>query len=481
MSGYTIESGVEEGAPVIEAFADPSSGSAPLDVHFSVDGIDPDGGGPLRYRWTIGDGAVLGSSFDWTFTTPGVHTVTVTATDDEGTTTSQDVEVTVTEPGGAAPTVEASADKQSGPAPLVVEFTATGSDDGPSGELQYHWDFGDDSGTSLDQNPTHRYMTPGTYTATVTVTDGGGKTGTDTVEIEVTDPPGNMAPSVQIEAAPKSGNAPLSVLFSSEATDPDGDELTYQWDFGDGDTASDVDSIRHVYRQGGSHTAKLTVSDGELSASSTVVITVGDPPSNQAPTVLIAADPIRGTAPLDVRFTASGRDPEGGALMYTWDYGDGSAGAGRSVTHRYLTPGTYTAKVTVKDAQGATGTATVTVTVDPAVQGRVRGTQAELVVPSSVRSFRARGMRLTMSCEASGKGRASLKVSRKAAKRLKLKSRTIASRRLTCTAGRELSLRLKPNRSTARRLAKSKARALRMTLSVSVKGQGTLQRKVTIR
>ena len=40
---YTIQ-GAAPGAPVIEAFADPSSGSAPLDVHFSVDGIDPDGG-----------------------------------------------------------------------------------------------------------------------------------------------------------------------------------------------------------------------------------------------------------------------------------------------------------------------------------------------------------------------------------------------------------------------------------------------------
>jgi cytochrome c len=483
-STYTIEGGGEEGAPVIEAFADPTSGSAPLDVRFSVDGIDPDGG-PLRYRWTIGeDGAVLGSSFEWTFTTPGVYTVTVTATDDEGSTTTQDIEVTVTAPGGADPTVEASADKQSGPAPLEVKFSATGSDDGPADQLQYHWDFGDESGTSLAQNPTHRYMTPGTYTATVTVTDAGGKTGTDSVEIEVSDPPGNRAPNVAIEAAPKSGNAPLSVLFSSVVTDPDDDELTYQWEFGDGDTSSQETSVRHVYRQGGTYTAELTVSDGELSTSASVTVTVGNPPANQAPTVQIAADPIRGTAPLDVRFTAAGRDPEGGALMYTWDYGDGSAGAGRSVTHRYLTAGTYTATVTVRDAGGLTGSATVQVVVNPAAAGGVRSERAEqgkLVVPRSARAFRARGVRLTMSCESSGRGWATLKVTRKAAKRLKLRSRTVAKRRLKCTTGKELRLRLKPSRSTARRLAKSKPRALRMTLRVSVKGSATLRRKVTIR
>jgi PKD repeat protein/glucose/arabinose dehydrogenase len=473
-STYTIQS---TGAPLFEAFADPSSGSAPLDVRFSADGIDPDGGPALRYRWTIDGGTVLGSSFDWTFTEEGVYTVTVTATDDEGTTTTKELQVTVTDSGGAAPTVEASADRTSGPAPLNVEFSAEGSDD----VTTYHWDFGDGNGTSLEQNPTHRYMTPGTYTATVTVTDEAGETGTDTIVITVTDPPGNRAPSVDFGVAPGSGNAPLSVLFSPEATDPDDDELSYLWEFGDGDTSTHDGQIRHTYRQGGSYTAKLTVSDGELTASKTVTITVGNPPANQAPTVQVAADPVRGTAPLDVRFTASGRDPEGGALMYTWDYGDGSAGAGRSVTHRYLTSGTYTATVTVKDAQGATGTATVVVTVDPQTEGRVRSSQSELVVPSSVRSFRARGMRLIMSCEASGNGRATLRVTRAASKRLKLKSPTVVSRRLTCKAGRELSLRLKPNRSTARRLAKSKARALRMTLSVSVKGRGTLQRKVTIR
>jgi PKD repeat protein len=320
-------------------------------------------------------------------------------------------------------------------------------------------------------------MTPGSYTATVTVTDVGGQTGTDTVQITVTDPPGNRAPSVDFGVAPGSGDAPLSVLFSPEASDPDDDELTYLWEFGDGDTSTQAGQIRHTYRQGGSFTAKLTVSDGELSASKSVTITVGNPPTNQAPTVQIAADPIRGTAPLDVRFTASGRDPEGGPLMYTWDYGDGSAGAGRSVTHRYLTPGTYTAKVTARDAQGASGTATVTVTVDPS--GAVRGAQADLRVPASERAFRARGLKVTQSCESTGRARATLKVTSRVAKRLKLRSRTVAGRSVRCTTGRELSVRLRPKRSTARRLART--RTLRLRLSVSVKGAGVLQRRVTIR
>jgi PKD repeat protein len=179
-----------------------------------------------------------------------------------------------------------------------------------------------------------------------------------------------------------------------------------------------------------------------------------------------------------VRFTSSGRDPEGKSLMYVWEFGDGGMAGGRSATHTYTTPGTYDAKITVTDPSGATGTATVRVTVGAAV---VRGAQSELAVPSSVRAFRARGMRVKVACEATGKGRATLKVTRKAARRLALRSRTVAARSLRCSAGKQVSVRLKPSRSTARRLARAKARALRLNLAVSVNGRGALRRKVTIR
>ena len=76
----------------------------------------------------------------------------MTVTDDEGMTASDEVTVEVTERSGQAPTVVASVDKPSGPAPHAVKFSATGSDDGPAGELSYHWDFGD-GGTSFDEDP----------------------------------------------------------------------------------------------------------------------------------------------------------------------------------------------------------------------------------------------------------------------------------------------------------------------------------------
>jgi PKD repeat protein len=300
------------------------------------------------------------------------------------------------------------------------------------------------------------------------------------VPITVTDPPGNRAPTVKVGAAPKSGTAPLSVLFTASGTDPDGDTLTYSWDFGDGSATGAGKKVTHVYATGGTYTATVTARDpGGLTATATVPIVVGNPPGNQAPTVQIAADPAGGSAPLAVRFSASGRDPDGDPIRYVWNFGDGGEAGGKSATHTYQQAGTYTARVTVIDSHDATGTATMQVVVQPAGQGQVRGAQAELVVPSSVRAFTRRGLRVNVTCARTGAGRARLTVTKATARRLSLRSRTVASRQLCCRAGRDVAVRLKPSRRTARRLAGT--RTLRLTLRVAVKGSRAVSRRVTIR
>ena len=88
---------------------------------------------------------------------------------------------------------------------------------------------------------------------------------------------------------PSSGPAPLQVLFTAQGSDPDGDVLTYAWNFGDGSTGTGR-RARHTYTANGTYTATVTAKDSAgNTATDTVQIVVGNPAGNQAPTVQIAA------------------------------------------------------------------------------------------------------------------------------------------------------------------------------------------------
>jgi PKD repeat protein/glucose/arabinose dehydrogenase/type 1 glutamine amidotransferase len=486
----TVEDGGGPGQPTVQAFADPSSGAAPLAVNLSATGLDPDGGA-LTYRWAFSDGGTaLGANLTRTYTTPGTYTATVTVTDDEGDTASKEVTITVTPPNNEAPVIiEATADRPSGPAPHEVWFQAVAED--PEGKpLTYKWEFGDGTGSALGEEAEHIYRTPGTYTAKLTVTDQGGKSDTEEIAITVTNPPGNEAPSVEAAVAPASGLAPLNVLLTAQASDPDDDALTYVWDFGDGSDPGRGRRARHTYTRPGTFTAKVTVTDrAGLTASATVEIVVGNPPANQAPTVLAAADPAGGTAPLAITFTASGSDPDGDDLSYVWSFGDGGAAGGTKVTHTFAQAGTYTVTVTVKDATGNTGSATLTVVVaapqqaaggSPAVAPKGAATSAIGVTTPSIGAFGKRGVKVTVACPSGGKGTAKLRVSKRAARRLGVGRRALATRAVTCVEGETLAFRVKPSAKVARAIRASRPKSLSLTLRLALPGGDPVQRKLTL-
>lgn len=100
----------------------------------------------------------------------------------------------------------------------------------------------------------------------------------------------NLPPTAVATANPTSGNAPLTVQFTgSGSTDPEGGALTYAWDL-DGDGAYDDSTAAnpsYTYLTQASVTARLRVTDpGGLSGTASVVITVGNPPSD-SPVVTI--------------------------------------------------------------------------------------------------------------------------------------------------------------------------------------------------
>jgi glucose/arabinose dehydrogenase len=85
---------------------------------------------------------------------------------------------------------------------------------------------------------------------------------------------------------------------------------------------------------------------------------------NQPPTAVLSAAPTDGLAPVTVAFSGAGStDPNFQPLTFAWDFGDGQQGSGVDVSHQYTVNGTYVATLTVTDSQGASDSATTTITV----------------------------------------------------------------------------------------------------------------------
>ena len=101
---------------------------------------------------------------------------------------------------------------------------------------------------------------------------------------------GSRSPIAAIETSTTSGPAPLTVEFDgSGSSDPEGAELTYDWDF-DGDGTDDASGaqVSHTYQEGGVFSARLTVTDPDgKTGTTTAPITVG----NTAPTVAFDLPP----------------------------------------------------------------------------------------------------------------------------------------------------------------------------------------------
>src|SRR5262249_42898311 len=153
-------------------------------------------------------------------------------------------------------------------------------------------------------------------------------------------------------------NEGSAVSFAGSASGGLG-TLTYQWNFGDGTSASGTLTPSHTYTGDGTYTAKLTVTDslGDV-ASSTTQVTV----KNVAPTVSIGG-PYSGTTGTAIGFTGSGSVPDtADTLTYSWNFGDNTTSALQNPTHSYTAAGTYTVSLTVSDQEGASTTSTTTAT-----------------------------------------------------------------------------------------------------------------------
>ena len=166
----------------VDFCAKPTLGIMPLIVQFtdlSTDNV-------TSWEWDLdGDGNTDSTQQSpvHVYHTPGIYTVSLTATGSNGTKTETKTDfIQVATPAQAG----FSATPTLGTGPLAVQFT-----DQSMGDVAYwSWDFNNDGLVdSMEQNPYHIYAIPGIYNVSLTVSGpGGDSTETKTNYIEVTDP-----------------------------------------------------------------------------------------------------------------------------------------------------------------------------------------------------------------------------------------------------------------------------------------------------
>jgi hypothetical protein len=131
------------------------------------------------------------------------------------------------------------------------------------------------------------------------------------------DPPPNQRPSAVLDASTTTGDAPVSVNFDGRSSgDPDGDPLSYEWNFGDGGTST-AEAATHTYAGPGTYTARLTVGDG-LGGTGTATRTIsvrapgaGDTPRPGLPDTTGPALRLLGVNEARGRIRGSAKDPAG--------------------------------------------------------------------------------------------------------------------------------------------------------------------------
>src|SRR6185312_15025117 len=130
---------------------------------------------------------------------------------------------------------------------------------------------------------------------------------------------------------------------------------SFQWNFGDGSTASGQ-TVTHAFTSPGNFPVTLTITDAlGRTAFITQSVTVGQ---GQVPTAAFVTSPTSPIVNQTINFNASGSTAAPGHTITTfaWNFGDGTLGDGALVTHAYSQTGSYTVTLKVTDDAGRKST-----------------------------------------------------------------------------------------------------------------------------
>ena len=216
--------------------------TVPFDVVFTNTSST---GTSMVYDWDFGNSQTsnLQNPAPVTYGTAGIFNTTLTVTNSTtGCTNSfnQNIVISDYSSGFTAPLT--------GCVNSAVAFT----DASTVGSNQWNWDFGDGQ-TSTQQNPSNVYGAPGVYTVTLTSQN----TGSGCSDFMTQDITINALPTPSFTVDISSGCAPLTVTYTNTSFGG----VTYDWDFGNGNSFSGANPLPQVYTTEGSFSVSLTMTD----------------------------------------------------------------------------------------------------------------------------------------------------------------------------------------------------------------------------
>ena len=215
----------------------------------------------VNYTWDFGDGTVAtGKSITHTYSRIGTFAVTLTVTDNNGGSSTVSTIAQIT----CDPPIANTGGPYYGYIYQPICFNGSKSSDSSGNIIEYIWDFGDNT-TGTGQSPVHIYQKNGTYVVQLTVTNDNGDADTDTTSalIMTSRPP--KKPELK---GPSSGFINNEYTYIAVTTDPDQDNISYYFDWGDHTNTTTpffpsgtVITAMHTWASPGSYAIQLCATD----------------------------------------------------------------------------------------------------------------------------------------------------------------------------------------------------------------------------
>jgi hypothetical protein len=182
--------------------------------------------------------------------------------------------------------------------------------------------------------------------------------------------PRSDPPSVPILNGPTSGGIDIEYSFTVVSTDPNGDDVYYMADWGDGTNSGwagpfasgQTATLKHAWSGAGSYPVKAKAKDTFDSSSAWCTALVIQITDNLPPTIPTIDGPATVKTFTKQTYTLTSTDPESDSIQYEINWGDGKtekvgpylSGQSAEASHKWLKQGNFTVKARAIDSHNAT-------------------------------------------------------------------------------------------------------------------------------